>query len=113
MLCLKEGSSHKVPFSVSCYPPLEASKKHMLLKDDVSVSEGRICVEENSVHFHEMKLSDAGEYTLSSTNPAGQGKGSFSLRVKREYYDSGNIALLRNLYFWVKSMEYIDFALYM
>ena len=73
-----------MPFSVSCHPPLEASEKHVLLKDSIPVSNSRVFVESGSICFHRVKLSDAGEYTLSSTNPAGQGTSSFFLRVKRE-----------------------------
>ena len=84
MLCLNEGNSHKMSFSVYCHPPLEASDEHSVFKDDVSVSNSRVYVDGDSIHFHRVKLSDAGVYTLSSTNPAGQGRGSFSLRVKCE-----------------------------
>ena len=71
-------------FSVSCNPPLETSDKHVVFKDDIPVSNSRVYVDGDYVCFHRVKPSDAGVYTLSSTNPAGQGTGCFSLRVKCE-----------------------------
>ena len=92
---LKEGSSDQLNFSVFCRPPLEANERHLLSKKDSPVVENRVYIEGSSICFRSVKRSDAGRYTVTSTNSAGQGQRSFYLQVRCKQFNSDTIICIK------------------
>ena len=88
---MKEGACHQLVFDVTSDPALEAHAKHVLSKEGGSPRENNVHVEGSTVCFMNVRAIDAGKYTISSFNYAGQGRGSFSLKIKCKFQ---KIALL-------------------
>ena len=78
---MTEGSEVEVLFEVTRDPPLLEDKKHILCREGVPVTDGRVSVRENAIHFASVRREDAGNYTITSSNGLGEGQGSFCLTV--------------------------------
>ena len=78
---LREGSNHEVDFVVISDPSLETQHTLLLSKDEGSICHSRVHLIGNKVFFRNVKRIDTGRYTITSFNAAGQGKGTFQLRV--------------------------------
>lgn len=74
-------------FTVTSDPPLESSCQHMLTKEGyVSPCTSRVYLDtlSSTICFKNVRKSDGGIYTISSSNVAGEGEASFTLKVNCE-----------------------------
>ena len=80
-ISLKEGSNHDMAFIVISDPTLGPCSSSVLSREGGSPRKN-IYLEGSVIHFKNVNKIDAGKYTISSFNSAGQGQGSFSLKIK-------------------------------
>lgn len=81
VILLKEGNDHEMDFVLKSDPTLEMQHGSFISKDNGSVCTSRVYLKGSIVIFKRVKRSDAGTYTVSSVNAAGQGRASFQLKV--------------------------------
>lgn len=82
VICLKEGSDHKMEFTVISDPSLHTSSRLFFSKYGGSCRKTHVYIEGKEVYFKRVGKGDAGKYTLSTYNVVGKGQASFQLDVK-------------------------------
>ncbi len=84
-ISLKEGCDHSMDFLVVSDPSLDTQSGHFLSKEGGFPYEDHVYLRGKVVYFKSVRRSDAGKYTVSSLNAAGEGKASFKLKIKCEW----------------------------
>ena len=82
IVSLDEGSDYTMEFTVNSDPSLDTQSGHVLSMLGGSPSENHVYMQGDTIHFRKVRKIDAGTYTVSHSNAAGKGHGSFELKVK-------------------------------
>ena len=80
IVTLKRGSDHRMVLKVTSDP--ETDGNPLLSRRGELHREKKVFVDGGAVVFKKVKRSDAGVYTLSSSNAAGEGEISFLLKCE-------------------------------
>ena len=106
-ISVKDGTDCGVQFAIISDPSLETGCVPHLSMDNGPISYGRVHIEGGMVLFKRVRSSDAGRYTISSFNAAGQGKASFQLRVIGKFNHTIIVSCITSVLYYTVAPVYI------